>query len=74
MLNNSCKVKQAKRLKTDPGFDSILEQILNLDSQCKTSEARFMKSLSQSKDRKKHSRDLCPYCSRPGHIEEKLPL
>lgn len=39
MLNNSRKADQAKRLKTKPDFDFILEQILNLDSQHKTSDA-----------------------------------
>ena len=71
ILNNSRKANQAKGLKTEPRFDFILEQIFNLDSQHKTSEARSMKSSSQPKDRKKNPGDLCPYCSRPGHIEEK---
>ena len=71
MLNNSRKADQAKGLKTEPGFDFILEQILNLDSQCKTLEARSMKSLSRPKDKKKDPRDLCLYCSKPGHIKEK---
>ncbi len=71
MLNNSWKADQAKGLKTEPEFDFILEQILNLDSQRKISEARSMKISSKSKDKKKDLRDLCPYCSRPGHIEEK---
>ena len=51
MLNNSRKADQAKRQKTKPGFDFILEQILNLDSQHTTSEAKFMKSLLRLTDR-----------------------
>ncbi len=30
MPNNSCKAEQAKKVKSEPGFDFILEQILNL--------------------------------------------
>ncbi len=71
MLNNSRKVGQARQIKTEPGFDFILEQILNLESQRKCPEARSMKSPSKPKDKKKHSGDLCLYCSRPGHFEEK---
>ncbi len=71
MLNNSRKAKQARGVKTEPEFDFILEQILNLDTQRKTSEARFMKSSSKPKDKKKDPGDLCPYCLRPYHIEEK---
>lgn len=32
MLNNSRKAKQAKGTKSNPKFDVILEQILNLDT------------------------------------------
>ena len=71
MLNNSRKAKQAKGVKFEPGFDFILEQTLNLDTQRKSSEARFMKNSSPPMDRKKDPGDLCPYCSRPCHIEEK---
>ncbi len=71
MLNNSRKAEQAKGVKSEPGFDFILEQILNLDTQRQSSEARSMKSLSRPKDRKKDPGDLCLYCSRPGHIEKK---
>lgn len=53
------------------GFDFILEQILNLHSQRKTSETRSMKSLLGPKDKKKNPRDLCSYYSKPSHIEEK---
>lgn len=31
MLNNNWKVAQAKEEKTEPDFDFIVEQILNLD-------------------------------------------
>lgn len=71
MLNNSRKAEQFKGTKSDPGFDFILEQILNLDTQRKSTEARSIKSYSKPKDRKKDPGDLCPYCSRPGHVEEK---
>lgn len=71
ILNNSRKADQTEELKTEPKFDFILEQILNLDSQRKISKARFMKISSKFKDKKKNLRDLCLYCSRPSHIEEK---
>ena len=70
MLNNSHKAEQAKGVKTDPGFDFILEQILSLDTQRKRSEDRSIKSSFKPKDKKKNLRDLFPYCSRPGHIGE----
>ncbi len=71
ILNNSRKAEQAKGVKTEPGFDFILEQILNLETQRKGSEARSMKSSSKLKDKKKDPRDLCHYYSRPDHIREK---
>ncbi len=75
MLNNNLKVsEQSQKTKIEPDFDSILEQILNLDTQKKTSEARSMKSAFKPKEKKKsgtESLDLCPYCTRPGHLEEK---
>ena len=71
MLNNSRKAKQAKGVKYKAGFDFILEQILNLVTQRKSSEARSIKISSQLKDRKKNLEDFCLYCSRPSHIEEK---
>ena len=49
MLNYNRKAAQAKGKKTEPDFDSILEQILNLDTQKKTSEARSMKSALKPK-------------------------
>ena len=74
MLTNNRKGNQAKGEKIEVEFDSILEQILNLDTQKKTSEARSMKSVSKPKEKRKasvESLNLCPYCSRPGHPEEK---
>ena len=75
MLNNNRKAsEQSQKTKVEPDFDSILEQILNLDTQKKTSEARSMKSALKPKEKKKSSTepsDLCPYCARPGHFEEK---
>lgn len=74
MLTNNRKANQAKGEKTELEFDSILEQILSLDTQKKASEARSMKSASKPKERKKaspESLNLCPYCSKPGHPEEK---
>lgn len=59
MLNNSRKAEQAKGVKTEPGFDFILKQFLNLDTQRKSSEARSMKSSSKPKDKKKDPGDLC---------------
>lgn len=66
MLNKSYMAKQAKEIKPEPEFDFILKQILNLDTQCKSSETRFMNSCLQPKDRNKDPGDLYLYCSRPG--------
>lgn len=52
MLNNNRKAAQAKGEKTEPDFDSILEQILNLNTQKKTSEARSMKSALRPREKK----------------------
>ena len=71
MLNRSSKAEQVREVKTEPGFDFILKQIFNLDTQRKGSETRSMKSSSKPKAKKKDPGDLWPYCSRPGHIEEK---
>ena len=75
MLNNNRKAsEQSKRTEDEPDFDSILEQILHLDTQKKRSEARSMKSALKLKEKKKSSTeplDLCPYCSKPGHLEDK---
>ena len=72
--NNQTTSEQSQKTKIKSDFDSILEQILNLDKQKKTSEARSMKSAFKPKEKKKsgtESLDLCPYCTRPGHLEEK---
>lgn len=75
MLTNNRKADQAKGIKTEPDFDSILEQILNLDTQKKkVSESRSMKSASKATETKKStgpSHPPCPYCNKGGHIEEK---
>lgn len=71
MLNNSRKAEEAKGTKSEPGFDFVLELILNLDTQRNSTEARSMKNHSKPKHKKKDRGDLCPYCSRPGHVEEK---
>lgn len=71
MLINSRKAEEVKGVKTEHGFGFILEQILNLDTQRKCSEARSMKISSKPKDKKRGLGDHCPYCSRPGHDEEK---
>ncbi len=70
MLNNSRKAEQANRVKSEPGFDFILRQILNLDTQRKSLVARPMKSSLQPKNRKKNIEDLCLYCSKPVYIKE----
>ena len=72
MLTNNRKAEQAKGTKTQPEFDSILEQILSLDTQKKTSESRSMKTAS--KETKKSAVTTifpCPYCRKGGHIEDK---
>lgn len=74
MLNNNRKAAQAKGEKTEPDFGSILERILNLDTQKKTSEARSMMSALRPREREKpstESSEICPYSSRPGQTEEK---
>lgn len=74
MLNNNQRAKQAKGQKIEPDFDSILEQILNFDTQKKASEARSMKSASKPREKKRSSAEpfsLCLYCSKPGHPQEK---
>ena len=74
MLTNNRKAEQAKGIKTEPDFDTILEQILNLDTQKKVSKSRSMKSASKAAESKKstgNSNHPCPYCSKGGHIEEK---
>lgn len=63
ILNINRKAEQAKGYKTKPDFDSILEQILNLDTQKKASKARSMKSAFKPKKKIKSSiepLDPCP--------------
>lgn len=71
MLNTSRMAEQAIGTMCEPGFDFILEQILALDAQRKSREARSMKNYSKPKGNKKDPGDRCPYCSRPGHVEAK---
>lgn len=77
MLTNNRKAAQAKGGKEatfEPDFDSILEQILNLDTQNKSSESRFMKSSSKPNESKKSAGptpDACPYCNKGGQPEDK---
>lgn len=74
MLNNNQKAQQAKKQKTKPDFDFILEQILNLNIQKKTSEVQSMKLASKPRKKKKSNTEplsLCPYYFKPGHSEEK---
>ena len=63
MLINNRKAEQAKGTKTELYFGSILDQILNLDTQKKVSESRLMKSVSTATDPKKstsHSHPSAP--------------
>ncbi len=74
MLTNNRKEDQAKGAKTEPEFDSILEQVLSLDTQKKISKSRSMKSESKAKEAKKTPRSStlsCPYCKESGHTEDK---
>ena len=74
MLTNKRKADQAKGAKTEPEFDSILEQVLSLDTQKKVSESRSMKSTSKATETKKSpssSTLSCPYCKKSGHTEDK---
>lgn len=59
MLNNKREAQQARGKETEPSSTmswsrySILEQILNLDTQEKINEARSMKSAFKPKEKKK---------------------
>lgn len=76
MLTNNRKAAQAKGdkdAKHVPDFDSILEQILSLDTQKKSSESRSMKSSSKPNEAKKSTgttQDAYPYCNKGGHSED----
>lgn len=74
MLNSNQNAAQAKKKKTEPDFDSIQKQILNLDTQKKTSKFQSIKLIFKPNEKKKSSTKLLdPYshCTRPGHLEEK---
>ncbi len=74
MPNNKRKAKRIKEKKTESDFDSILEQILNLDTQKKTSKAQSMKSASKPEEKKKSNTEplgSCLYYTRPSHFEEQ---
>ena len=69
MLSNNQKAEQAKGTKTEPEFDSILEQILSLDTQKNTSESRSMKTASKEAKKSAGTTVIpCPYCEKGGHI------
>ena len=74
MLINNRKESLAKNAKTEPEFDSILEQVPSLDTQKKVSKSRSMKSTSNAKEAKKtpsSSTLSCPYQKKSGHTEDK---
>ncbi len=74
MPTNNRKGDQAKGAKTEPEFDSILEQVLSLDTQKKISESRSMRSASKATEAKKtpsSSMLSCPYCKKSGNTEDK---
>lgn len=74
ILNSNQKAVQTKKKKIESDFDFILKQILNLDIQKKISKSRFIKFISKPKEKKKSSSkplDLCPYCIKPNHVEDK---
>ncbi len=74
MLTNNIKTDLAKGVKTEPEFDSILEQVLSLDIQKKVSESRSMKSASKATEAKKTPRSSTlsySYCKKSGHTEDK---
>ena len=74
MLTNNRKADQAKGIKDEIDFDSILEQVLSLDTQKKVSESRSMKSASKGIEARKplsSSTISCPYCKKSGHTEDK---
>ena len=64
MLTKNRKTDQAKGIKIELDFDSILEKILNLDTQKKVREFKSIKSESKVTETKKstgHSHPLSPY-------------
>ncbi len=74
MLTNNRKANQVKGAKTEPEFDSILEQVLSLDTQKKVSESRSMKNAFKATEAKKtpsFSMLSCPYCKKSGHTKDK---
>lgn len=74
MFTNNWKADQAKRTKTEPDFVSILEQILNLNTQKKVSTSRSMKIAFKATETKKsagHSQLSCFYCGKNEYIKEK---
>lgn len=77
MLTNNRIIVQAKGGKDailNPDIDSILEQILNLDIQKKSSKSRSMKSsfkLHESRKSIGPTSDACPYYNKSGHSKDK---
>lgn len=74
ILTKNHKANQVKGQKIELDFNSILEQILSLDTQKKASKTWSIQSTSKPKKRKKvslQSLTLCLYYSKPGHPKEK---
>ncbi len=74
MLTNNQKANQAKDTKKAPDFDSILEQVLSLDTQKKTSKSRSIKSAVKRHMSKKSASVInspCFYCNKDDHTKDK---
>ena len=56
MLTNNRKADQAKVAQTEPEFDSILEQVLSLDTKKKVSKPRSMKKRIQGHRSKENTK------------------
>ena len=67
MDTNNRKADQANGVKAEPVFESILEQVLSLDTRKKVGEPRSMKSASKATEAKKtlgSSTLSCLYCKK----------
>lgn len=74
IFKNNRKANQAKSTKTEPELDSILEQVLSLDTQKQVSKSWSMKSTSKATEAKKSSSSSmlsCPYYKKSSHTKDK---
>lgn len=70
MLTKKRKVDQVKSTKDESKFDSILDQVLSLNTQNKVGKSRSMKNISKAKEAEKTlspSTISCPYWNESSH-------